>query len=66
MNHRTDGRCTTQAIDIIDGPRIRDTKNNVISLCGNKKPLTDFVTSSNVARIRITSDHYGEGNVQNC
>ncbi|CAG5077740.1 Oidioi.mRNA.OKI2018_I69.PAR.g8801.t1.cds [Oikopleura dioica] len=42
-------------------PPDRDKKNNVISLCGKSKPLTHFVTATNVARIRINSDHYGEG-----
>lgn len=61
LNHRTDGRCTTQSVDIIDGPRVRDTKNNVISMCGKKVPLTDFVTHTNTARVRIVSDYYGDG-----
>ena len=60
LNHRTNGRCTTQSVDIIDGPRIRDSKNDAITLCGKKKPLTDFITSSNIARVRIVSDYYGE------
>ena len=35
---------TTQT-DIIDGPRIRDQKNDAITLCGKKKPITDFITA---------------------